>query len=319
MKHLRFDPFPPLLSSENKALQYFCQRDLLGEEVEPVEKLWHLCEAEGMLKKQVVNGSWTYPGGGRPHLRSQEDYSQLETFRMLGELVEKYGLSRQHHAVERAAQYLFTKQTDEGDFRGIYGHQYTPNYSAAIMELLIKAGYGEDNRIDRGFKWLTSMRQNDGGWAIAIRTEGVKLDAMITTETMAPNRSKPSSHMITGVVLRAFAAHEKQQKSEVAKRAGQFLASRFFKKDTYPDRRAPDYWTRFSFPFWFTDLLSSLDSLSRLGFNRDDPQIGRALEWFVSKQQKDGAWKVKLLKTKDKHLSLWISLAICRVFKRLCV
>jgi len=58
---------------------------------------------------------------------------------------------------------------------------------------------------------------------------------------------------------------------------GVLLASRLFAADTYPDRRAPGYWTTFSYPFWFTDLLSALDSLSRLGFSSADGRIQQAL------------------------------------------
>jgi hypothetical protein len=70
-------------------------------------------------------------------------------------------MTRAHPAVQRAAECLFSFQTDEGDFRGIYGTQYTPHYTAGIMELLIKAGYANDERIARGFAWLLSMRQRD--------------------------------------------------------------------------------------------------------------------------------------------------------------
>jgi hypothetical protein len=42
---------------------------------------------------------------------------------------------------------------------------------------------------------------------------------------------------VTGVVLRAFAAHEKYGHSEAARAAGELLASRFFEKDAYPDRQ----------------------------------------------------------------------------------
>ena len=85
------------------------------------------------------NGAWQYPGGGIAGHRASEDYDQLETFRNLGILVEKYGFDRRHPAIQAAAEYLFSKQTTEGDLRGIYGNQYSPNYSAAMMELLIKA------------------------------------------------------------------------------------------------------------------------------------------------------------------------------------
>ena len=318
-KQLKFDPLPPLFSSGDEALCYFTRRDLLDEKVESVESLWHLREVERLLDKQLDDGAWKYPGSGKEHLRAAEDYNQLETFRSVGQLVEKYGLNKKHPAIKRAADYLFSRQTKEGDFRGIYGNQYTPNYSAAIMELLIKAGYDKALHIKRGFRWLVSIRQHDGGWAIPISTVRAKWNVQtLGGDRISPDLSRPFSHMVTGVVLRAFAAHEEYSQSKEAIAAGKLLASRFFKKDTYPGRQTADFWTRFSYPFWFTDLLSALDSLSLMGFASDDPQIEKALEWFIAQQQENGVWQLSLLRRgTDQDLGLWVSLAICRVFKRL--
>ena len=289
----------------------------MEETVEEIENLWQIHQAKKLLNKQLANGAWKYPGGGRMHLRATEDYNQIETFRILGELIEKYGMDKRHKSIQKAADYLFSCQTDEGDFRGIYGTQYTPNYSAAIMELLIKAGYGEDSRIENGFQWLLSIRQNDGGWAIPLRTAAIKFNTgILKAATLKPNTPKPFSHLVTGVVLRAFAVHEKYRMTEAAKNAGELLASRFLNKDAYPDRQSADFWLKFSYPFWFTDLLSALDSLSLMGFTVDNPQILKALAWFTARQQENGTWELTLLRNKDKDLSLWISLAICRVFKR---
>ena len=83
-----------------------------------------------------------------------------------------------------------------------------------------------------------------------------------------------------------------------------------------PDRRHPDFWLKFTYPFWFTDLLSGLDSLSRLGFKPTDPGVETALSWFTTNQQQDGGWKLKIMQGKDKDLPLWLNLTICRVFKR---
>jgi len=305
------------MASKNQAINYFARRDLLEEAVEKIENLWQLPPVKKLLSKQLANGAWKYPGGGRTHLRAAEDYNQIETFRTLGELVEKYGVDKRHPAIEKTAKYLFSCQTEEGDFRGIYGTQYTPNYSAAIMELLIKAGYGADSHIEKGFQWLLSVRQNDGAWAIPLRTAIAKFSSdNMKGDTVKPNRAKPFSHLVTGVVLRAFAVHDKHRTSKEARAAGELLASRFFKKDAYPDRQSIDFWLKFSYPFWFTDLLSSLDSLSLMEFSVDNPQIKRALDWFTERQRDDGAWELTLLRNKDKDLSLWLSLAICRVFKR---
>ncbi len=318
LQKLKHDPLSPLALSKNCAISYFSKRDLLDENTEAIANLWQLPHALSLIRRQHPDGFWTYPGGGKPHLRSLEDYNQLETYRNIGELIEKYGLNKQHAAIQKAATFLFSHQTPEGDFRGIYGNQYSPNYSAAIMELLIKAGYKSDKQIEKGFQWLLSIRQNDGGWAIPLRTTGVKSYSTVLSSktTIQPNRTKPSSHLITGVVLRAFAAHPKYKETKEAQIAGNLLASRFFKKDKYLDRQNAEFWCRFSYPFWFTDLLSSLDSLSTIKFDAEQPTIKKALQWFAEEQQPDGIWRVKLLRGKDKDLNLWISLAICRVFRR---
>ena len=126
------------------------------------------------LEKQKANGSWIYPNKNAI-LRSSTNYNQYQTYKTMAELVEFYGLNKQHKAIRNAADYLFSFQTEEGEFRGMYGNQYSPNYNASICEFLIKAGY-YDERIEKSLKWLLSMRQDDGGWAIPLRTKKEKLD-----------------------------------------------------------------------------------------------------------------------------------------------
>jgi hypothetical protein len=312
----RYDPTPPLLASEDRAIALFAERDLLDKAVH-AESLWQLPEVQKTIRRQKPDGYWVYPGG-KENIRSAENYNQLETYRNIGVLVEEYGLNKKHPAIQKAAEYLFSFQTREGDFRGIYGDQYTPNYSAGITELLIKAGYGNDARIQKVFEWLLSIRQTDGGWAIPLRTRNCNLDVISgDTRTIEPDRSKPFSHLVTGVVLRAFAAHPAYRKSKEAELAAQLLVSNLFKADNYTDRAAPSFWLGFTYPFWFTDLISALDSLSLLGFSKSEPQIAKALQWFIENQKKTGMWELKILKGRNKDvLQLWLALAICRIFKR---
>jgi hypothetical protein len=317
IKKLDLDPINILLSCDNPAIEYFTRHDLLEEDVSAVQVLWELPVVANILNKQQNNGSWIYPGRIRADIRSREDYNQVETFRMLGELVEKYGLNRTHQQIHNAAEYLFSCQTPEGDFRGIYGNQYATTYSPAIMELLIKAGYGNDKCIKKGFQWLLSMRQEDGGWVIPLRTSGMNLkEALKDNKPALPDRSKPFSHLVTGMVLRAFAAHPEYRESKEAKKAGALMASRFFHPDKYPDRKDKTFWEGVSYPFWFTDIISALDSLSFLGFTRDDPNIRSGLNFLHNRQTDIGLFNLKLLRGKDKDLKYWICLAISRVFKR---
>jgi hypothetical protein len=324
---LKYDPLPPLLSSGNEALEYFIKRDLLGEQVGPVSQLWRLPGAQRILRKQLIDGSWPRSGVEK-HLAV--NYHLVETWRHFRFLVEQYGFTREHPQAEIAAEFLFSCQTEEGDIRGILANQYATYYTGAIMSLLIQAGYADDPRIEKGFRWLLSMRQDDGGWSIPIITH--KLDwptqYRLTSqyaEPVAPDRSKPFSHNWTGMVLRAFAVHPKRRKSKSAKVAAGLLASRFFQPDRYTSYHAAGYWVRFEYPFWWNNIVTALDSVSLIGLSKDNEQINKAMNWLIDHQEVDGLWKVSYAKpsVRETETALkrdtrrWVSLAICRVLKRL--
>ena len=135
-------------------------------------------------------------------------------------------------------------------------------------------------------------------------------------EPLAPDRSKPSSHLVTGMVLRAFAAHPAWLGAVEVREAGELLAMRLYRRDTYTDRGDVSYWERVSFPFWFTDIVSSLDTLSRLSFDPETPTISAAIARVAELQRADGTFAFKLLRAKDKDLPWWICLAVCRSLKR---
>ena len=326
-RQLKFDPIAPLLSSGNEALQYFTKRDLLGDPVGPVSRLWELPEAQRILRKQLADGSWPRSGGGK---HPAVNYHLIETWRNFRFLVEQYGFTREHPQACKAAEFLFSCQTEEGDIRGILANQYATYYTGAIMSLLIQAGYADDPRIERGFQWLLAMRQVDGGWSIPIITHKFDRQTMhrLTSqyaEPVQPDRSKPFSHNWTGMVLRAFAVHPKHRESEAAKVAGRLLASRFFQPDRYTSLQAASYWLRFDYPFWWNSLVAALDSVSLIGLTKEDEQMRRALKWLVEHQEEDGLWRVSYARpnaresdvAKKRETRWWVSLAICRVLKRL--
>ncbi|TFG96316.1 hypothetical protein E4H12_11315 [Candidatus Thorarchaeota archaeon] len=320
MNWQRFLKYNPLLQFDHitdAALQFQVERDLKGKNPGRPKSLWEHPSVVKILSKQQEDGFWKYPKA-KEDPREISGYRQLETFRQLGILVEKYLLNKDHPSVRKAAEFLFSCQTDEGDFRGIYLDQYSPNYTAAYLEILIKAGYQSDRPIKRGLQWLLSMRQDDGGWVVPLRTEHLRWgEVKALNEPVQPRREKASSHMVTGVVLRAFAAHPTYCKYPNIHSASDLLASRIFKADNYTDRKTPDFWTKITFPFWFTDILSTLDSLSRLGLSHNQPNIKEGIDWFVDQQKEDGSWSLHMLKgSGDINYKYWISLVICRMLDR---
>jgi hypothetical protein len=323
-RHLRVDPVPALLAREDAALHFFVRRDLLGERVGPPRSLWDLADVRRILRRQEEDGSWPRRGKTR---HTAINYGLIETWRHFRFLVEQYGFTREHPQAQKAAEYLFSCQTPDGDIRGMLADQYATYYTGAILALLIRAGYEDDPRIQKGFRWLLSMRQADQGWTIPILTR--KLDRAtlhrVTSRHAQPiesDRSKPFSHHWMGMVLRAFAAHPQYHRSPEASVAASLLKTRFFKPDSYGSYRAASTWLRFEFPFWWNNLVSALDSLSQMGFSKEDPDIAGALAWLGNHQERNGLWKVSYAgdkvreNAKTRQMQPWVTLAISRIFRR---
>lgn len=317
---LPIDPLPALLAWPDEALTRSVECDLVARQLEPVETLWNLPEPKRLVSKQLDDGSWKYPGKTFDPATDQ-NYFLLETFRNLRVLVEMYGFTRAHVSLRKAAEYVLSCQTAEGDIRGILGNQYMPYYHGAILELLIKAGYADDPRVRAGLDWLLTVRQDDGGWIVPAQAvpPGKRTAEFWSGEPVAPERSRPHAHLATGMVLRAFAAHPDYIHRPEVVTAGNCLKGRLLQADKYNDRKAPSYWLKFQFPFWWTSLLTALDTLSKLGFNRRDADIARGLGWFISHQEKDGLWPTGYGSGKKAEANRrWVGLAVCGVLSRLC-
>ncbi|MBI9049048.1 MAG: terpene cyclase/mutase family protein [Anaerolineaceae bacterium] len=319
------NPIPILLTSKQKAIRYFTQRDFLCESVEAIEILWQESEAQRILKKQLADSSW--PSSAK-NQHPAINYCLIETWRNLRFLIEMYGFTRAHPQIEKAAEFIFSCQSPDSDLRGILANQYATYYTGAILSLLIKAGYQEDHRVEKAMRWLLSIRQDDLGWSIPMithkfsREEQYQLSSQFMVP-VEPDRSKPFSHNATGMVLRAFAAHEKYRHSVDAISAAHLLKSRFFEKDAYTSYQSASYWVRFEYPFWWNQLVSAMDSISIIMPDNTDTQIQKALQWFLAHQREDGLWNTTYVADKEPQSPKtsikreWITLAICRIFARL--
>jgi hypothetical protein len=292
LQKLKYDAISPLLKSSNPAITYFIHRDIQQQNVPPIPTLWKLPQVEQHFIQQQSNGSWTFQGKKR-ELYPPHHYPLVETWKQLRILIEQYALTNKHNRIQRGCEYLFTCQTKEGDIRGMIGNQYAPYYTGAMLGILIKAGYQNDNRVINGLEWLLTMRQDDGGWSIPLITHSFNRETQYrltstNTKPIKPDRSKPFSHNWTDMVLRGFAPHPTYRKKPEIIHAATLLKSRFFKKDVYSSYQASRYWTRFT--FWWPNLLISLEILHQCGFTTNDIKIKTALNWFIDNQQKDGLW-----------------------------
>jgi len=310
-----------LLARGNLPILFWMKKDILDVPVDrEIKNLQKFASRIRILASQHPNGGWCrkkYEG----HPNWEKTHYIVETLRNVSQLYN-YGCTIEDPGIQKAADFLFSIQTKEGDFRGAYLNEYSPTYHALTLEILCLLGFSDDKRIQRGFRWLTRFKQEDGGWVIPYRTikkEELKkrytYEAQLDLSPIVPDKTQPFSHLVTGMVLRALAASPSRRKSKEATTAGELLMTRFFKADKYEDRRGAHFWKELAFPLWATDILSSLDSLSQIGFKSDHEGIQPALNWLLRKQNSAGYWESGSLE-KSLEDRLWITLAVLRVIKK---
>jgi hypothetical protein len=120
-----YNPIDSLLHFKHKAVSLLRQRDLLDKTI-IVENIRQLQEPQKILSKQNKN-NWCEYAATKEIIRSKENYNQLEAFRNLGFIMEEFGFTKKNSAIENGAEYIFTFQTEEGDFRGISKYTFRGN------------------------------------------------------------------------------------------------------------------------------------------------------------------------------------------------
>jgi len=310
-----------LLARGNLPILYWLKKDILEVPVDREYKnLQKFAARIRILRSQKPNGGWSkkrYEG----HPRWEKTYYIVDTLQN-GAWLHNFGCTPKDKGIQKAIKFLFSTQSKEGDFRGAYLNEYAPTYHALILELLCMFGKDEDHRVQKGFRWFVRNKQEDGGWVIPYRTidkdelrKRYNLEAQMKLNPVKPDKSRPFSHLVTGMVLRAFAASPTWRKSKDAKKAGELIMKRFFKPDAYEDRVLASFWEEITSPYWATDILSCLDSLSKIGFSPEEEEIHKALEWLQKRQSPQGYWKSGIKKsTLENHL--WVTLAVLGVIKR---
>jgi len=311
-----------LLARGNLPILYGLKKDILDVPVErEFKNLQKLASRIRILDSQRENGGWCRKEYEN-NPRWEKTYYFVETLHNAFRLYD-YACTPELEEIQKMVDFLFSTQTNEGDFRGAYFNEYAPTYHALTLEVLCLFGLDRDKRVQKGFRWLLRHRQEDGGWVIPYRTiekteleKRYNLDAQKNIIPLKADPSNPSSHLVTGMVLRAMAGSPTWQKNKNARKAGELIISRFFKPDVYEDRQAARYWEEISYPFWATDILSSLDSLARIGFTIEHPGIKKAFDWLMKRQDSHGFWRAGSNKATLED-QLWVTLSVLRLIKQL--
>src|SRR3954471_648354 len=285
---LASDPIPRLLREGSPSVLARVRRDLIDDSEAPTSaEIAEYPEAKALLRKMEKDGSFA-PKAVEKALGGPRFAACLATLRALDRLAD-FGMRLEGapgapSPLRKVVDSLLDSQGDDGGIADL-ALADTPKGRAKTVALhfqgwavsaLCRAGFEGDPRVEKGFQYLLERRQDDGGWA----WRGGRTDSA----------ARPSSHLITGMVLRAFASSVQRRASREARRAGELLATRFLQPDRYDDRKAPSYWEILTEPRFYTDVLDALDTITAIGLGKENSGVRTAEAYLRSRQATDGLW-----------------------------
>ena len=316
------DPVPILLREGSQALVARVRRDLIDDDEAPqAEELLTYPEVKAFLRKQDKNGA--FPAKPPEKALGSPRFSRAVAAIRALERMAEYGLGRAEAPVAGAAEILLESQATDGGIAALALGETPESRSRAValhfhgwaLAALCRAGFDADPRVERGFKFLLANRQADGGWA----WRGVRTDSA----------ARPSSHLVTGMALRAFASSPSRRTSREARRAAELLATRFLQPDRYPDRKAPSFWEQIGEPRFWTDVLDALDGVTAVGLGKENSGVRTAEAYVRGRQNSDGLWYPgaparpdALVKpaggppTKERESARWLTVRVLIILRR---
>ena len=342
---LEADPVDWLLESENPSVRYFTLRDVLdysdnaSEVEEAKEKIRHHKKVSRILSKQKPEGYWE--SAEHPyHPKYKSTYWQVM-------ILSQLGLDKSDERVRKACEYIFRFQVEEGGFstfteqgakreylwvkkRALERRKKPPPFmiwakekirehemsclTGNVAASLIRLGYACDDRLKRALKWLVEIQNDDGGWLCPYWKAHIK--------------DKHGCFMGTITPLDAFSELPEEYRTpemkDVIERGAEFLLMhRLFKADHHQFQVINNAWLKFSFPWFFYDILRGLSVVTRLGYVWDE-RIEDALKILLQKQNADGKWILERTPAGRMHTNLeqkgksskWITLRALKVIKR---
>jgi hypothetical protein len=194
---------------------------------------------------------------------------------VLGDL----GLTAEHPQIRQSCDFMFTFQRENGTFcrrRRVSGRGMVwdtapgPCTHARIVRFQIQFGFGDDPRLRAAIDWLLESQRSDGMWDCG-------------------RPSRPGCLRATHDVLRVAALDSKAAAHPAVARGAAILSDLLMKKGM-SRYHVGIPWATLQWPPFDYSLVSTLDSLARLGYTLDHPRIAEATDYLLSRQLADGSW-----------------------------
>lgn len=195
-----------------------------------------------------------------------------------------------------------------------------PCLTGNMVWSLIRLGYLDDPRVQRGIDFIVKYQRYDDGAREDVK--GWPYDQMVMCF------GKHSCHMGVVKVLKALAEIPAEKRSgsmkdKIEKGAEYILQHRVYKRSHDLSRTCKPGWLHFGFPLMYqTDALEILCILTKLGYR--DKRMQEAIDLVVSRQDDQGRWKLENtfngrfvvnIEQKGKQ-SKWVTLNALRTLKR---
>ncbi|MFO7698568.1 MAG: prenyltransferase/squalene oxidase repeat-containing protein [Anaerolineae bacterium] len=221
---------PLLLADRSPCLRLRVLRDLLGrpDDDPEVRELAALVDADPLVSEladsQEDDGSWSLPALGTasgPVLRTAQALARLGTL----------GLPTAHHAVQRAAEYLYGQQREDGSWPLVTVPEehdeagrpdMIPLQTALPLRGLAAAGFATDPRAERAYDWLLAQRLDDGAWPTGLASGDYRY---VAGYRRLPHSRWGCRSNTTGALL-CLAHHPERRYSPGARRALDHLLGR---------------------------------------------------------------------------------------------
>jgi hypothetical protein len=273
---LNDDPIPWLLEPENPSVRYWTLLDILDRSADDpeVRAAWAdiptFPPVAELLAAQKPDGCWV-----------KRDYylpKHCGTFWVLSVLAD-LGLTAENEHIRRACEFMFTFQREHGAFcrrrripgKGlVWEDRDAPCTHARIVRFLFQFGYGDDPRTRAAVDWLLANQRDDGMWLCGyarghgcLRATHDYLRAAVLDPEMAAHPATAHAAAVACDLL-------------LERRMGRYHVG--------------DMWTVLEYPHFGYGVISTLDTLARLGYTLEQPKIALAMEWLLNRQLPNGMW-----------------------------
>ena len=326
---LKGDPTNWLLDEDNPSVRYLTLTEILDRKISDpdVQEARAAIMVAGIvpeiLSRQTKDGYWETQG----KFYTAKYKGTVWQLLVLAEL----GADGNDERIKRACEFTMRHSQDpeSGGFSpwhntktGGGSHALViPCLTGNMVWSLIKLGYANDPRVQKGIDWIVKYQRFDDGAKVAAK--GWPYDK----EVMCFGRHV--CHMGVVKALKALAEVPANNRSAdikktIEKGTEYLLQHHIYKRSHDLSRNSKPGWRRFGFPLMYqTDALEILGILTSLGYR--DKRMQEAIDLVISKQDEQGKWKLENTFNgrfqvdieQRNQPSKWITLNAVKVMKRL--